>query len=132
MPRPKDIAEKIDKIINAWETLAPTKSFGGMTLTQFKEAVFPSKETRGLIETLETQLAQAIDQPRRPDRRRRQPALRRLRLHAQERAQDGADPQGRHVHRKRGVEGRTAGARLVRAPAPPVKRRRARQPRPAG
>ena len=62
MPRPKDIAEKIDKIINAWETLAPTKTFGGMTLSQFKEAVFPSKELRGLIETLETQLAQAIDQ----------------------------------------------------------------------
>jgi hypothetical protein len=52
----------LEKVINAWDTLAPSKSFGGMTRQQFEEACFPSKEMRGLVTTLQTQLAQAIDQ----------------------------------------------------------------------
>jgi hypothetical protein len=61
MPRPKDIEEKLDKIITAWETLAPSKTFGGMTLSQFKEATYPSKEMRGLIDVLQAQMTQAIN-----------------------------------------------------------------------
>lgn len=56
---PKDNLEKIKRILNAWETLAPTKSFGGMTLAQFKTTAQPSLDTRDLIDDLEAQLAQA-------------------------------------------------------------------------
>jgi hypothetical protein len=62
MPVPRDVGERLEKMVNAWDTLAPSKSFGGMTRQQFEEACFPSKEMRGLVETLQTQLAQAIDQ----------------------------------------------------------------------
>jgi hypothetical protein len=62
MRSPKDIEEKLDKMITAWNLLAPAKSFGGMTRQEFEEACFPSKETRGLIEELQIQLARAIDQ----------------------------------------------------------------------
>ena len=33
---PKRIENKIEKLTNAWRTLAPSKSFGGMTLAQFQ------------------------------------------------------------------------------------------------
>lgn len=29
---PKEIEQKIDRVLGAWESLAPSKSFGGMTL----------------------------------------------------------------------------------------------------
>ena len=47
-------------MLNAWETLAPTKSFGGMTLAQFQAAVQPAQAARQRIEDLEDQLKQAI------------------------------------------------------------------------
>ena len=56
---PKDNLEKIKRILNAWETLAPAKSFGGMTLAQFKATVQPSLDARDLIDDLEAQQAQA-------------------------------------------------------------------------
>ena len=62
MPSPKEIEERIERMINAWRTLAPDKTFGGMTRAQFEEACFPSKEMRGLIETLQNQLTQALNQ----------------------------------------------------------------------
>jgi hypothetical protein len=62
MASPKDIELKIERILNAWQTLAPTKSFGGMTLTQFQSAAQPTQDTRQRIEELEDQLRQAIDQ----------------------------------------------------------------------
>jgi hypothetical protein len=62
MPKPKDFMEKFAKILSAWQTLAPSKSFAGMTPQQFEEACFPSKEMRGLIETLQAQMTQAINQ----------------------------------------------------------------------
>ena len=55
MSQPKDTLEKINRILNAWETLAPEKSFGGMTLTQFKAAVKRSLETREELRVLESQ-----------------------------------------------------------------------------
>lgn len=47
-------------MLNAWETLAPDKSFGGMTLAQFRAAVQPSQAARERIEDLEDQRKQAI------------------------------------------------------------------------
>jgi hypothetical protein len=56
MPSPKNTLTKLDKIINAWETIAPTKTFGGMTLEQFKAAVKRSYETRQELHDLESRL----------------------------------------------------------------------------
>jgi hypothetical protein len=57
---PKNIAEKIEKMINAWRTLAPAKSFGGMTLAQFEAAAEPSRAARRKIEELDAQRADAV------------------------------------------------------------------------
>ena len=59
MPTPKDNLLKVQKIASAWETLAPTKSFGGMTLAQFQAAVQPSQAARERIADLEAQVTQA-------------------------------------------------------------------------
>ncbi len=59
MPTPKDNLLKVQKIASAWETLAPTKSFGGMTLAQFQAAVQPSQAARERIADLDAQVAQA-------------------------------------------------------------------------
>jgi hypothetical protein len=56
---PKDNLLKMQRILNAWETLAPDKSFGGMTLAQFRAATQPSLTARDRIEDLEDQLRQA-------------------------------------------------------------------------
>jgi hypothetical protein len=47
-------------MLNAWETLAPDKSFGGMTLAQFQAAAQPSRAAHDRIDDLEDQLKQAI------------------------------------------------------------------------
>lgn len=60
MSRPKDIETRLERIINAWSTLAPDKSFGGMTLAQFKAACAPSTETRVLIVELQNKLVEAL------------------------------------------------------------------------
>ena len=59
MPTPKDNQLKLQRLLNAWETLAPTKSFGGMTLAQFQTAVQPAQTARERIDDLEDQLKQA-------------------------------------------------------------------------
>ena len=60
MSRPKDIEEKIEKMLNAWRTLAPTKTFGGMTLEDFEAATAPSRAARARIADLQDQERQAI------------------------------------------------------------------------
>jgi hypothetical protein len=57
---PKTIEEKIDRMANAWRTLAPNKTFGGMTLMQFQEECLPSQEARNAIEELEDRLKRAL------------------------------------------------------------------------
>jgi hypothetical protein len=57
---PKDNELKMQRILNAWDTLAPGKSFGGMTFAQFQIAAQPSQAARQRIEELEDQLKQAI------------------------------------------------------------------------
>lgn len=56
MPQPKDTLERILQFINAWETLAPEKSFGGMTLAQFKAGVKRSLDAREELRVLESQI----------------------------------------------------------------------------
>ncbi len=46
---------KANQVASAWETLAPTKTFGGMTLEQFKAKTKPSFDLRGQIGVLENQ-----------------------------------------------------------------------------
>jgi hypothetical protein len=58
---PKDAMAKIDQAVKAWETLAPTAKFGGMSLAEFKAAVQPSQTTREALATLEQQMTAAID-----------------------------------------------------------------------
>jgi len=55
---PKDNLEKIQRMLTAWEALAPDKSFGGMTLAQFRAVAQPSLDTRQRIASLEEQLNQ--------------------------------------------------------------------------
>jgi hypothetical protein len=47
-------------MINAWRTLAPEKSFGGMTLAQFEAVAAPSLAVRRRIEELESQLKEQL------------------------------------------------------------------------
>jgi len=53
---PKTVAEDTQAIIDAWDELAPTATFAGMTLVQFKAAVQPSFDSRDKITDLETDL----------------------------------------------------------------------------
>lgn len=57
---PKDIEEKIERMINAWQTLAPDKVFGGMTLAQFKAVAARSIAARERLEVLEDQRTQTL------------------------------------------------------------------------
>ncbi|HEY0377749.1 MAG TPA: hypothetical protein VGC87_12560 [Pyrinomonadaceae bacterium] len=59
---PKDVELKMQRMLNAWETLAPDKSFAGMTLQQFKAAAQPAQAARQRLEELEDQQTQAIAQ----------------------------------------------------------------------
>lgn len=58
---PKKNLEKLERIENAWKTLAPNKEFGGMTLTQFTEFVNASRDARNVITNLENQINDAIN-----------------------------------------------------------------------
>jgi hypothetical protein len=58
---PKDTQEKMNRMLNAWETLAPEKSFGGMTLVQFQAVAAPAQSARERIDDLESQLSQALN-----------------------------------------------------------------------
>jgi hypothetical protein len=59
---PKTNQQKMERMLNAWETLAPGKSFGAMTLAQFQAAAQPAQAARQRIEDLEDQLTQAINE----------------------------------------------------------------------
>ena len=57
---PKSIEEKMIKMLNAWKTLAPNKSFGGMTLAEFEAVVNDSLEARMTVAALDDSRMQAI------------------------------------------------------------------------
>ena len=47
-------------MLNAWRTLAPDKTFGGMTLAQYEALVTRSRTARQHIEDLDDQRAQVV------------------------------------------------------------------------
>lgn len=51
MNAPKKIEDAIKSVIAAWDNLTPAKSFGAMTLEQFKARVKPSLDARGELAT---------------------------------------------------------------------------------
>ena len=59
MANAKKTEERIERMINAWRTLAPEKSFGGLTLTQFEAIAANSQAARQKIRRLDTELADA-------------------------------------------------------------------------
>jgi len=62
MPKnPQTIADDTNEIITAWTSLAPTASFGGMTLAQFKTKVQPSFDARTALAGIEAQKTAALD-----------------------------------------------------------------------
>jgi hypothetical protein len=56
----KSIEETIDRMTNAFRTLAPDKIFGGMSLAQFEAALAPARDARQRIEDLDNQRTQAV------------------------------------------------------------------------
>jgi len=69
MPKhnPKKVAAKLQKVIDAWTTLRPTKSFSGLTLTQFQAQVQPSLAARDQLVTLSNQMTDSRTQRRLSD-----------------------------------------------------------------
>lgn len=59
---PKQTLDDINATTSAWSTLAPAASFGGMTLTQYKNKVKASLDARDAVDTLNNQLTAAMDQ----------------------------------------------------------------------
>jgi hypothetical protein len=57
---PANTGAKIQNVITAWKTLAPTASFSGMTLAQFEAAMKPSFDARDAIATKEDEMTALI------------------------------------------------------------------------
>ncbi len=58
---PKSNEQKMNLMVNAWETLAPTKTFGGLTLAEFKALASAAQAARARLADLESQMTQAIN-----------------------------------------------------------------------
>src|SRR5262245_48909631 len=56
----KQVLNKINRTIEAWQTLRPNKSFAGMTFAQFKATVKPALDARVPVTTLRNQLKEAV------------------------------------------------------------------------
>jgi hypothetical protein len=52
---PKRTAEKLQKVVDAWQTIRPAKQFAGMTLEQFKAKVQSSLAVRDQLVILSNQ-----------------------------------------------------------------------------
>lgn len=57
---PKENEEKMTQVLNAWKTLAPAKSFGGMTAAQFETQVKKSLAPRQRLDQLEDEKREQI------------------------------------------------------------------------
>jgi hypothetical protein len=57
MQTPQSNLLRITTVMKAWENLRPEKSFGGLTLDEYKRIVQPSLDSRARIEQLEPMLA---------------------------------------------------------------------------
>lgn len=53
---PAKLIEKLLEILNAWKDIAPTESFGGMTLAEFETEVNKSLGVRAELVDLENQM----------------------------------------------------------------------------
>jgi|SRR2546421_546638 len=60
MSGPKDNEEKMEQILQAWQTLASKKSFGGLTLEEFTAQVEVARAKRQRLAELEDQRTQAL------------------------------------------------------------------------
>ena len=57
---PKATEDKMLKMLSAWKTLAPTKTFGGLTLAEFESLVNDSLEARITVASIDDTRTQAI------------------------------------------------------------------------
>jgi len=57
---PKENLDRINTTITAWATHRANKTFGGMTLEEFKAAIKPSFTARADVNTYESELRAAI------------------------------------------------------------------------
>jgi phospholipase/lecithinase/hemolysin len=64
---PKRVAAKLQKVIDAWMTIRPTKTFSGLTLEQFKAQVQPSLAARDQLTVLGNQTTDSRMQRRLSD-----------------------------------------------------------------
>jgi len=53
---------KMEQILNAWKTLAPEKSFAGLTLEQFEAAAKPAQDATALLEEMDDQRLEVMNQ----------------------------------------------------------------------
>jgi hypothetical protein len=58
-PRTNEV--KINRILNAWRTLAPEKKFAGMSLSEFETEINPSVTTRAQLEVHDDQRTHLIN-----------------------------------------------------------------------
>ena len=58
---PGKIEEQYERFLTAWENLAPTKTFGALTLEAFKATVLPSKDARVSVRNAQVVLEGAIE-----------------------------------------------------------------------
>ena len=57
---PKEIEEKLNLVLTSWQTHAAQKSFGGMTLAEFKAKIAPSQQHRARIVELNEELSEEM------------------------------------------------------------------------
>ena len=57
---PKSNIEKLERILNAWTSIAPDAQFGAMSHKQFEDFINTSKTARATVADLENQLQDAI------------------------------------------------------------------------
>ena len=74
--KPKTAFERLNEIINAWQTLAPNATFAGMTLAEFKAITIGSFESRADLATLDTQREAAKNRRQDSDKAANKLALR--------------------------------------------------------
>jgi hypothetical protein len=60
MSRPKDNEEKLQQVLNAWSSIASAKSFGGMTLDDYRAVVNAAMTARSEAEDIEAHLTAAL------------------------------------------------------------------------
>jgi hypothetical protein len=60
MAGPGNNQERMERMLNAWRTLAPNKKFGGMSLADFEAVVTPCLDSRQRLENLDNQRKQEL------------------------------------------------------------------------